>query len=285
MASVNYLKLHGGRETKSKLLHSAKETRLEHTHSNEHINPEMTKFNYQTNSYAGACEVYDKRIAHLDAQQNANKRKDRVTCFGLEVPRPKDLPLEQMKPWAKRVINIISKQYGANNICGTYVHVDEVHDYVNALTKEINTSREHLQCYVVPEHNGKLNGKWFSSKQNMTKLNQAIHEMTMNEFGVQFMDGSKRKGPRVEYLKQKSRELEEEASLYPERYKTSLKKPSEASQGICNAIKDKQQALLLASQEASQEAIQKRIQERVALANGIISDAEQEEEDVYSVFK
>lgn len=280
MASVNYLKLHGSNATKSKLLHSAKETRLEHTHSNEHINPEMTKFNYQTNSYAAACEVYDKRIAYLDSQQNANRRKDRVTCFGLEVPRPKDLPLEEMRAWSKRVIDLIAEQYGARNICGTYVHVDEIHEYVNALTKEINTSREHLQCYVVPEHNGKLNGKWFSSKQNMTKLNQAIHEMSEREFGVQFMDGSKRKGPRTEYLKAKSRELEQEASLYPKQYKTSLKKPSKASQSICKSIKDKQQALLLASQEASKEALQKRI----ALANGIVSDAEQEE-DIYSVFK
>ena len=66
-------------------------------------------------------------------------------------------------------------------------------------------SRSHLQCYVVPEHNGKLNGKWFSSRANMIKLNNSIHRMAPEQFGVTFMDGSKRKSRKtVEQLKNES---------------------------------------------------------------------------------
>ena len=66
-------------------------------------------------------------------------------------------------------------------------------------------SRSHLQCYVVPEHNGKLNGKWFSSRANMVKLNNSIHRMAQEQFGVMFMDGSKRKSRKtVEQLKNES---------------------------------------------------------------------------------
>ena len=55
------------------------------------------------------------------------------------------------------------------------MHQDEKHAYIHAETGERCMSRSHLQCYVVPEHNGKLNGKWFSSRANMIKLNNSIH--------------------------------------------------------------------------------------------------------------
>lgn len=85
------------------------------------------------------------------------------------------------------------------------MHQDEKHAYIHAGTGERCMSRSHLQCYVVPEHNGKLNGKWFSSRANMVKLNNSIHRMAQEQFGVMFMDGSKRKSRKtVEQLKNES---------------------------------------------------------------------------------
>lgn len=85
------------------------------------------------------------------------------------------------------------------------MHQDEKHAYIHAETGERCMSRSHLQCYVVPEHNGKLNGKWFSSRANMVKLNNSIHRMAQEQFGVMFMDGSKRKSRKtVEQLKNES---------------------------------------------------------------------------------
>lgn len=75
-------------------------------------------------------------------------------------------------------------------------------------------SRAHMQCYVVPEHNGKLNGKWFSNKSNMIKLNNAIHKMAQEQFNVMFMDGSKKKSRKtVEQLKSESTYLKVQKEL------------------------------------------------------------------------
>ena len=54
---------------------------------------------------------------------------------------------------------------------------------------------------MIPEQNGVLNGKWFSSKANMTKLNKSIDEMCQQEFHIHFMTRTKKKGQSVEDLK------------------------------------------------------------------------------------
>ena len=57
---------------------------------------------------------------------------------------------------------------------------------------------------MIPEKDGILNGKWFSSKANMSKLNKSIDDMCMCDFNVPFMTGSKKKGQSVENLKEAS---------------------------------------------------------------------------------
>ena len=280
MASVNYKKLHGANEVKSKLMHCDKFERLEHEHSNEHINKANTLKNKQSNDYADACQRYDKLIEKLDKKSGANKRKDRVTCFGLEIPRPKDLPPERMREWSSSVLKCVQDYYAESKVVCAYIHLDEVHEYIDAITKETVMSREHVHIYIVPEHNGKLNGKWFSNASNMKKMNNLVHEMTERDYGVQFMDGSKRKGPKVEFLKQKSRELEQEASAYPKSYKSKLKTSSRASKDIVEDIRAKQKLL----QAISKQENERRLKERVILANDILKDEEQEQEDIYSVF-
>lgn len=206
MASVNFEKLKTPQQVKAMLRHCDGEERMEANHSNIDIDKSKTSGNMQGDlDYAAACQKYSERIAFLDAKPGANKRKDRVTCFGLNVPAPKDLKPEDEKAFFLAAIKIIINQYGENNIIQYYMHQDEKHAYIHAETGERCMSRSHLQCYVVPEHNGKLNGKWFSSRANMVKLNNSIHRMAQEQFGVMFMDGSKRKSRKtVEQLKNES---------------------------------------------------------------------------------
>ena len=215
MASVNFEKLKTPQQVKAMLRHCDGEERLEANHSNIDIDKSKTSGNMQGNlGYAAACQRYDERIAFLDAKPGANRRKDRVTCFGLNVPAPKDLEQEDEKAFFLAVIEIIINQYGQDNIVQYYMHQDEKHEYIHAETGERCMSRSHLQCYVVPEHNGKLNGKWFSSRANMVRLNNAIHRMAQEQFGVMFMDGSKRKSRKtVEQLKNESTYLEVQQEL------------------------------------------------------------------------
>lgn len=215
MASVNFEKLKTPQQVKAMLRHCDGEERMEANHSNIDIDKSKTSGNMQGDlDYTAACQKYSERIAFLDAKPGANKRKDRVTCFGLNVPAPKDLKPEDEKAFFLAAIKIIINQYGENNIIQYYMHQDEKHEYIHAETGERCMSRSHLQCYVVPEHNEKLNGKWFSSRANMVKLNNAIHRMAQEQFGVMFMDGSKRKSRKtVEQLKNESAYLEVQQEL------------------------------------------------------------------------
>lgn len=215
MASVNFEKFKIAQQVKAMFRHCDEEKRLETNHSNIDINKSATPNNMQGNlDYDAACKRYDERIAYLDSQPGANRRKDRVTCFGLNVPAPKDLKPEDERAFFMEVLEIIKNQYGEDNIIQYYMHQDEKHEYINSETGEQCMSRSHMQCYVVPEHKGKLNGKWFSNKSNMIKLNNAIHRMAQEQFNVMFMDGSKKKSRKtVEQLKSESTYLAAQKEL------------------------------------------------------------------------
>ena len=193
------------------------EEREQATHSNKDIDTALTKFNAQgPGTYRDICDKYDSRIAALDAAPGANRRKDRVTCFGLSVPVPDGMTDTLMQAeWMGKVIGLVGDQYGADNVLQYFAHWDEMHDYTDAETGETRTSRGHLHAFVMPEHDGKLNGKWFSSKANMVKLNEAIQDMTQRDYGMDFMDGTKKKSRKeVETLKNESlsREIESKQS-------------------------------------------------------------------------
>lgn len=209
MASVNFEKIKTAQEVKAMLRHCDKEERMTTEHSNPDIDKNVTSKNEQFDdmSYYDSCRLYDERIAYLDSLEGANKRSDRVTCFGLEIPCPADMSEDDEHGWFEKVYDIISNQYGEDNIIGLYTHYDEKHSYIDADTGKERMSRDHMHIYVVPEVNGKLNGKQFSSKRNMTKLNNSIQKMTQADYGIDFMDGSKKKSKEsVESLKRRSEE-------------------------------------------------------------------------------
>ena len=208
MASVNYLKIKCSADAKAMLRHCENEERLQHEHSNKDIDKSKTHLNRQLMSYEDSCSFYDNRIKELDNNGNKNKRKDRVTMFGLDIPVPEHLDKHEYSEWFDKVNSIVVEMYGgyaAANIVGLYQHYDEEHSYIDAETKHKRVSRVHEHIYIVPEHDGQLNGKWFSSKANMLKINKAIDKMTMQDYYISFMDGTKKKSKSdVETLKNAS---------------------------------------------------------------------------------
>lgn len=194
MASVDFQKLKSSQDVKSKLMHCDEKERLKHEHSNRDISKEHTQENIQTAlSYDEVCKLYDDTIAELDRQPKANKRKDRVTAFGLNIPISNDLARRQQEKARQRILDIVREQYPESVILGDYLHNDEQHLYTDAETGEKRLSMAHEHIYIVPVKDGKLNGKWFSSAENMTELNNKLHNMFEKEFNVQFMDGTKTK--------------------------------------------------------------------------------------------
>lgn len=200
MASVNWKKCKAGTgDACAMMRHADKVERLKHEHSNKDINKQLTKNNFHltfdgtANSFEGKYKRFRNRLEQLDVQPGANKRKDRVEMFALEIPAPKELPQEKFKAWSISVAGILKTNFGLENICYLDGHLDEIHAYVDALTKEQQESRPHLHVGVIPVVDGKLNGKKFSSKKNINSLNNAIDKMTREKFGTYFMDGTKKK--------------------------------------------------------------------------------------------
>lgn len=206
MASVNFEKLKSASEVKAMLRHCDIDERMKtEAHSNRHIDKSLTGNNQQYEmNYMETCNMYDERIAYLDTLEGQNKRSDRVTCFGLEIPFPEKLQAHQEQKWIENISDILIERYG-ENVLNLYVHRDEKHTYTDAETGKTRESRNHIHAYVIPEINGKLNGKAFSSKKAMVSLNNEIQTMTQDNFGIDFMDGTKKKSKdSVESLKQKS---------------------------------------------------------------------------------
>lgn len=207
MSSVRFDggKCHGAGEAKAIMRHCDAEQRKEHNHSNADIDTSKTDMNYSMEglSYEEKCRKYDKRVAECEANM-AKLRKDRVTMVSVNVKTPEKLPPEKEDEWFRKVYDLISEQYGKENMIDGDVHKDEQHEYYDPDKKEMVMSRNELHAYFVPEVDGVLNAKQAMSRANINKINNAVQRMTMQDYGVEFMDGSKKKGLDTEQAKARS---------------------------------------------------------------------------------
>jgi hypothetical protein len=199
------MKCKGAGNAKAIMRHSEKEERLLHEHSNMDIDKSCTENNTSRYglSYEDMCNKYDERIKLLDETTNTNKRSDRVTMFSLEYSVPEGLPEWLEDSYLEDVEKVIAEQYGEQNIIESERHFDEKHVYIDH--GEEKMSRAHGHTFVVPEVDGQLNGKKFSSKGNMQKLNKAIDKMSMEKYDRHFMTGKEARHKSVEELKHDSR--------------------------------------------------------------------------------
>lgn len=205
MASVNFKKLKGS-DVKSMLRHCDSAERLKRNHRNHDIDKTRTRnnINYAGLSYNQSCRRYDNRIRYLDSLQGANKRKDRVTCFGLTVPACRGMGQKESSEFFRDVCKVMVREYGKENVISMIGHYDEIHCYLDK--GEVQNSRPHLHLYIVPEINGKLNGKRFSSKGRMREINKQIDELARTKYQCPFLTGEVPRKKTVEELKQVSDE-------------------------------------------------------------------------------
>lgn len=283
MASVNFEKFHAAGEVKGIMRHCDLEERKKHEHANADIDRNRADLNTSIKglNYREVCRAYDERIAELDMGGGSNKRKDRVTCLGLNIPAPADLPAELEDTWFRRVHEVIERRFGAANVIEGMIHRDEVHEYTDAETGETRKSRVHLHEFVIPEKDGRLCAKDLTRRQDMISLNNEIHRMTAEEFGVAFMDGSKRKSrDTVEEMKAKSarRSLQEaqERLERVERREEALKSLTEAVESRERAIKKREDVCTLREkrQQRREEELQRR-EDALAAQEQALTEREQ----------
>lgn len=297
MASCDWQKIKGAGEAKAMFRHCESEQREQAQHTNKDIDKSRTYLNMQfglmDEGYEAICKAYDERIADLDSRENANKRKDRVTLIGLSIPSPKGLTQEQSADWFCEVWRILDEQYGSD-LLGGAVHFDEVHEYTDPTTHEKRMSRPALHAYIVPEVDGKLNAKKVSSRGCMVALNNTVEAMTKARFGVQFMDGSKKKSRKsVEELKQES----DKAAILVEAQQKAAKIVEEARQRAdkldFDAVEKMEKAEAFAVEErrkASEfaENVRRKVSRKSreiedaakTSANEVLSDAKQKAEEI-----
>lgn len=211
MSSVNFEKIkQNGKPVSAYIRHNDSSERLKHEHSNKDINKDLTSGNvdWKGIDYNAAQERYKARIAELDKVEGQNKRKDRVVAFALCVPIPKDV--SDKKAFFIDVMELFSKDFGERNIIQGNLHVDEVHNYIE--NGEVKTSLEHIHCLVIPEINGKLCGKKFSSRAAMSGLSKEIDNLCKTRYHCNFLTGETPQHKTVEELKAEG-EAEKKALL------------------------------------------------------------------------
>ena len=155
MASIHYGKIKGAGQAKAWMRHCATEERKKREHRNEDVDKTRTSENvdFLKLTYAESCKKYDDRIKELDESTNTNKRRDRVTLYGLIISMPSGLSRDQEKRLMEVSISLFGEKYGWENIMGAYGHWDEIHEY--ARDEQFKSSRAHLHLFVVPEISGR----------------------------------------------------------------------------------------------------------------------------------
>lgn len=202
-------------QAKAWMRHNSKDERIAANHSNTDIDKSRTPLNwsYRGLSYKARCAAYDKRMGEIDQGKPGSGKNARTVLQAVCVYSPAALrgDLDKLRDWFQRVGELAEAQFGAANVIDMAVDVDEVHDYPDADTGEQRTAAEHGHLWLVPEVDGRLNGKEFSRRAAINKFNDTIQHMTALEFGCQWNDGTKakRRGT-VEQLKRNSLRAEVE---------------------------------------------------------------------------
>lgn len=269
MASVSWEKFKSASQVKAVMRHDCQDTReATREHTNGDINKDLTHTNTGIwDKYAEAKQRYDSRMAELPVPA----RKDAVVGLGFSIPVPRGLPEDQEDEWCSRVLELMGARYGLENVCCFAVHRDEKHEYIDPDTKQKEISRTHAQGILIPESNGRLCAKEVTARWQMIAFNREIHEMTVKEYGLEWMTGkqSKSRGS-VEEMKALSLKAENEA-LRAENEELLARNDELKSQvsGLLSPIRAAKRALKTEGEKRAEAA-----EERLAAAEKARHEAE-----------
>lgn len=197
--------------------HNDAQRRAEVQHSNPHIDKSKTylNFSYRGLTYEQRCAAYDARMGEIDQGKGGSGKNARTVLQSVILYPPAALAEDSAreKAWFLRAGELAEARFGKNLIDIAY-DLDERHEYRDKDGK-LQMSLDHGHMWLVPEVDGKLNGKQFSSRKNIIAFNAELQEMSIREFGCPMMDGSRAKGGKpVEQLKVESaaREIKTQAT-------------------------------------------------------------------------
>lgn len=259
MSSVNWKKLHGNRELLAMINHAARYDGKDVTYRNGYIDPKKTDKNY---SITPRFFQYDpkgssdyrrmvERINEIDeAEPPKRRRKDRVTAIHFLITVPEGFSESEEHEFFRIAYKkICDKCGGPQNVC-SYCHFDEIHEFIDCVTKEKKTSRAHMHVIGLPYVPGKgINGAAFATKQQIISLNNEIDQICKKRFGKPFMTGLKGqpRGRKVEDMQIESlkaeRKILEETSAELSKTKKELTSMQEKKHAVEDSLKKEEENL------------------------------------------
>lgn len=267
MSSVNWAKFQKG-QSKAILMHCDGDERVCRSHNNAHIDTSKTNQNIAL----GLCEqrevlykTFDDIVTKCNEKQVAESgksiRKDQVQLIGLSITVPKDLAKEKYEDWFRDTYEVLCKTYG-KRVLGADCHFDEVHEYQDVRSGKTVESRPHMHAFVIPEVDGKLNGKKFVTRKAMTSINNTLQKMTQENYSCDFMDGTKKKSlGDVETVKGLSSVMKEQNDGFNKGYNDGLeaarKDAEEDAEKIRNDAREE-----IDEAKNNNEVLSKTLQER-----------------------
>lgn len=218
MAGVNWLKMTKPRAANMRN-HNGKKERVEKNHSNINIDKSKSDQNFFVgcDDWSDANAKMQERTEAVDELYPPRKKLDvneRVVCVSLITYCPQSIyDSGQVKEFFEWVDKVQRQVLGTENVHGTAVHLDEIHNYIDTDGTE-RSSLAHGHSLVSSyaewtdpksgEERKGINGKNFQTRPKMNELNKAIDEMCRREFGVPYMTGKgkgKGSGKSVEEVK------------------------------------------------------------------------------------
>lgn len=282
MASINWQK-----QTRQKAgamkRHLGRREREEVNHSNPDIDKSKSHLNYYIgcNDYDEAYQRMCDRVKAVDKKYPPKRiKKDRIVCASLEIPCPLVITEQgRSREFFEAAYREIEKFFGAENVGGACVHLDEVHNYIDAKDGQEKTSLEHETILVAAyaewkekdkatgneiERKG-INGKHFETKARLKALNKAMCEMVRETFGVEYNTGEGARKKTAEILKAET-ELAT-AKIAKEKAETELAE--------INAEKQKEESRLAELKQQNEEYVRSLEPTPTKKIKGIFGEKEQ----------
>lgn len=217
MASLNWLKLTRQHALALKK-HNGQEERLTYNHSNPDIDKSKTDQNYciGCDDYDDAVDEMLKRVKEVDErypQKTKTERKDRKVALSIETKCPQAIcDSGRSREFFEKTHQLLSNFFGAENNVGSFVHLDEMHLYIDKDGTE-KMSLAHMTsliaAYAEWEQGGNSRRGISASKlmnpTNLKKLNKEMCDMVRREFGIEYNTGEQARHATVEHLKAESK--------------------------------------------------------------------------------
>lgn len=194
MASVQWGNSKGGKiKDKGKALamfgHNYPERRAEQRHKNIDIDTSKTWMNFSCRGYTGTQlgEEFMRRLKNVEVRNATTVLLNRAVVYA---PQGMAGDYRRLPDWFRDVFQIAASDefFGANAL-DMQVDMDETHDYYDPKKKAYVTSLEHGHLSIFPELNGKLNNDKVISRAVMKKFNDAIQQMTLEKYGMEWNTG------------------------------------------------------------------------------------------------